>query len=214
MLFVAANTEMGERLRAARLKTRLTMTAFADVLGVPRSTYKNWEYGVVSNIDPAIVLKAESLVVPELSAPTVPAPLLLVPIPYIGKVAASSPVDWTDPFESETMEEVPPQMAGRGRFSATIFGDSMYDLLLPNDVVVFQAHDVPIIGNVVLYRSEDSTVTIKTLKHNGKGFILHPENPNYEDCEATGTMVGYLVGIIRKHHSREVTVYDPSGIRP
>jgi SOS-response transcriptional repressor LexA len=65
-----------------------------------------------------------------------------------------------------------------------------------------------------MYRSPEKSITIKELKHDGKGFILHPLNPAYEDVPALGTCLGYLVGIVREVGSRKVTVYDSTGIRP
>jgi hypothetical protein len=89
----------------------------------------------------------------------------------------------------------------------------MYDLLIPGDTVVFQRTDIPKIGHVVLFRSFDNRITIKTLKHDGTNYLLEAINSVYETVEAKGSMIGYLVGIVREQGSRRVTVYDSHGIR-
>ena len=43
--------------------------------------------------------------------PKIPGETLSVPLPYIGAIAASSKVDWTDPFQSDEFVDVPPRMA-------------------------------------------------------------------------------------------------------
>ena len=153
--------------------------------------------------------------VPEVGHPTVPASQLLVPLPYLGFVAASEPARWTDPFDSETFEYVPPEMGDvRGRFSCRVESDSCYDLLWPHDLCVFQAESVPRLGCMVLWRLPDGRVTIKHLRHDGNNYLLSPVNPAYESVPAEGQQVGYLVGIVRENGSRRTTVYDATGIRP
>jgi len=184
-------------------------------LGVKPSTLHNWVYGRSDNVPDSVMAKARAMVsTNDVGPPKIPASQLLIPVPFIGGVAASSPADWTDPFESETFEYVPPEMGDvRGRFACSVIGDSMYELLQQGDVCVFQSSTTPKIGSVVLFRSDDRKVTIKTLKHDGNKFVLHPENPSYEDVEARGLCIGYLVGIVREVGSKRVTVYDPTGIR-
>ncbi|MEI7986743.1 MAG: S24 family peptidase [Armatimonadota bacterium] len=185
----------------------------ATKLGVPITRYKNWEYG--HQPPGEIIHKLIAMGFGnDVGGPTIPAPQLLIPVPYIGEVAASSEVDWVDPFDSDTFEYVPPEMGmEKGRFSAKVIGDSMYDLLVPGDVVVFQRTDIPKIGHVVLFRSFDNKITIKTLKHDGTNYLLEAINQVYETVEAKGSMIGYLVGIVREQGSRRVTVYDSTGIR-
>ncbi len=203
----------GNVLRDLRKRLRMTQTEFAERLGYTRATYKNWESGV--GLSEKIVNQAKALVAQELGEPTIPASQLLIPVPYIGMVAASSSVDWGDPFDSEVFEFVPPEMGdAKGRFSCRVLGDSMYDLLFPGDLCVFQRTDVPKIGAVVIHRTTDNRVTIKQLTHDGRQFILKPVNAAYESEPASGSMVGYLVGIVRESGSKRVTVYDSTGIRP
>lgn len=215
MFAVAADTPISQQLVNLRKRLRMTQKALAAELGVDRDAYKNWEYG--QNPPPDRVmhrLRAMGLG-HEVGAPLIPASQLLIPITYIGAVNASDKANWTDPFESEAFEFVPPEMGDvRGRFCCKIASDSCFDLLWPDDIAVFQREDIPKLNAVVLFRSFDNRITIKQLKHDGQDFILHPLNPRYEDERAEGSMVGYLVGIVRTQGSRKVTVYDEFGIRP
>lgn len=158
--------------------------------------------------------KPETWPFSEVSAPSVPVSMGDFAMPYAGKISAGQKMNWSDPYESDDYEFVPSVMAAQGRFCCRIDGDSMFDLLHPDDLCVFHPHKSPRLNLVVLYRHFDMTGTIKQLKHDGERFILHPTNPAYEDVHAQGDCLGYLVGIVRKWGSREVMVYDPDGITP
>lgn len=98
------------------------------------------------------------------SGPKVPVSENETAMPYAGRISAGAKVDWTDPYDSDDFEFVPPMMAGKGRFCCRIEGDSMYDLLQPDDLCIFHPHMTPKIGLVVLHRNFDKTATIKQLK--------------------------------------------------
>ena len=223
----------GERLRELRTDIerregrRVYQRDIAKFLGINEATYRSYEYDKAKLPEEhARRLAAEYRKdrdwrwfyigdADDVGMPMAPAPLLLVPIPYLGALAASGPVDWTDPLESEDFMEVPPEMAERsGRFCSTVVGDSCYDLLLPGDLVVFHKDSLPKLGQMVMHRSPDRRVTVKQLKHDGEKFILHPLNRSYKDEAATGVFLGYLVGIVRQIGSKRVTVYDLHGIVP
>jgi SOS-response transcriptional repressor LexA len=204
----------GDTLRVWRKQAkRMTQGELAELIGISRSMIANIEGGQV--MPDYIYQKLTTMGFErEVGPPTVPAPEMRVPIPYIGAIAASDPVDWTDPYQSEVFEYVPTEMADRGRFSGRIVGDSMFDLLWPDDLCVFQRTDVPKIGIVCLFVSDDGLATVKTCHHDGERFLLRAVNRAYPDVPAVGRFVGFLVGIVREQGSRRVTVYDSSGIRP
>lgn len=222
MFAVAANTEMGERLRALRTKLRLTQAKMAAQFDVDRETYKNWEYGA-ANLPKkfhALLTRLEAgglaaFEPTDLRKPLFPVPHLLVPIPRGPAVPCS---DWSDPLEADYNDftEVDPYMAeGKGRFACEIVGDSMYDLLWPGDLAIWQSEPHPKIGTVVIARTKLNEVTAAQLKHNGTDFVLHKLNSKYEDATADHwEAIGFLVGIIRVEGSKRVTAYDPNGIRP
>jgi len=215
-----SNEVLPEQLRAFRNRLGLTQEQMATKLGIKRPRYANFEIvlGKKGHSKPnAAILSAliqlgfES----EVGPPLIPASQLLVPVPFIGYIAASDPVDWTDPFESEEFEFVPPEMGdARGRFACKIASDSMMPLLEPHDVCVFQRTEVPKIGHIILFRSKENLVTVKQLKHDGETYTLHPLNPRYHTNPAEGSMLGYLVGIVRERGTQRITIFDSSGILP
>ena len=176
----------------------LTQDELGEKLGVSRATISHWETDTHEipqhHLDKLRLLGFQG----DVGAPSIPAPVLAVPIPYIGYVSASSQADWTDPYETDTFEYVPPQMADtRGTFCCRVESDSMYPLLQIDDLLVFQRDPLPRVGKIILFRSNDNKITIKRLKHDGQDFILVPENAKYESCKAEGTVVGFLIGMIR-----------------
>ncbi len=205
------------RLKNWRKTQSLTQQELADKLQIKRSRLANFENGT-STPNREIIANLESLGFPkqqEVGPPLIPASQLLVPIPFIGYIAASNPVDWTDPFESETFEFVPPEMGdARGRFACKISSDSMFPLLEPHDICVFQRTEVPKIGHVILFRSKENLITVKQLKHDGTTYILNPINSSYNAFPAEGDMLGYLVGIIRERGTQRITIFDSTGILP
>ena len=209
------DTTLAKELKGIRESLRYTLKEFARLLDVAETRYQNWEYGKAA--PPAsIVAKARAIAKgDEITRPSIPAPELKIQVPYIGQVAASTPVDWTDPFDSDEFEYVPTEMGdARGRFSARVVGLSMVPLLIPGDLVVFQSTNIPKLGVVVLHRSNDNQVTVKELKHDGERFILSSVNKSFAEVPAEGLVIGHLVGIVREQGSRITTEYDSNGIRP
>ncbi|MEZ5163300.1 MAG: S24 family peptidase [Fimbriimonadaceae bacterium] len=207
--------ENAARLRQFRDSLGLTQEEMAAKLEIKRSRYANYETGLREPKRKVL----QSLIAlgyqPEVGPPLIPASQLLIPIPYLGFISASDPVNWTDPFESESFEYVPPEMGDvRGRFACRVASDSMYPILEPDDVCVFQKDSIPKIGTIIMFRSEDLRITIKQVTHNGTDFVLHPINNKYEDCIAQGECLGYLVGVVRERGTLRTTIYDASGIRP
>lgn len=211
------SANLANRLKIWRRSQNLTQQQLADKLNIKRSRLANFE-NETSKPNSSILANLEKLGFPksqEVGPPLIPASQLLIPITYIGTIAASNPVNWTDPFESEDFEFVPPEMGdARGRFACKIESDSMFPLLEPHDVCVFQRTEVPKIGHIILFRSNDNLVTIKQLKHDGTSYTLHPINPGYQPAPAQGNMLGYLVGIVRERGTQRITIFDSSGILP
>lgn len=209
------NWGLSEGLRAWRKSKRYTQEEIAAMLGMTRGGYANYEAGTAPVPNDKLAKLRLMGFQSGVSSPAIPMETLRAPVPYIGHISASAQVDWTDPNDTDTMEFVPSEMAeSRGRFACRVEGDSMYDLLWPDDLCVFQQDPAMKIGAIVLHRCPQGMVTIKQLKHNGANFLLHPLNPTYDDCMALGTVIGYLVGIVREQGTRRVTVYDSHGIRP
>lgn len=215
--------DWGLWLRRARKAREWTQERMATEGDIKRTTYTNYELGtspvpkelIAKYFSKGIVPPAQSpMVVREVSQPLYPVPALSVPIPKGAPVPCS---DWSDPLEAEyeNFVEVPAELAGKGRFACEIMGDSMYDLLLPGDLAVFQSHNNPKLGTVIIAVNEQNQATCKQLLYNGAEFILHSVNKKYEDVTSERwEAAGFLVGIVRKDGSRSTTIYDPEGIRP
>ena len=137
-------------------------------------------------------------------------------MPYIGRIAASSKVDWTNPLEADLTEFIPVHMATqRGIFCARIQGDSMVPMLQPEDLAVFRAVEFARIGSIVAYMHDEThEVAIKQLKHDGVRPFLHALNPEYGPEPASGKCLGILIGYKREIGKRVATDFDPEGLRP
>lgn len=214
MTALMERTDIADLLKKFRRRKGLSQAELAQKLGIPRSTYATYEL----NIELPVRVREELEKIgfgEEVGEPRRTGYMKTVFIPYIGSVAASSEVDWISPLESEQWEEVPYSMSGPDRFCCRVASDSCYDLLWPGDLAVFTyTEDIPV-GKVVLYRSDDNLVTIKQIRKHGFEYILHPLNPKYEDMVVKGgRCLGFLVGLVRLHGTREATVYDVKGIDP
>lgn len=199
---------------AFRKHRRMTQEQMATALGLKRQHYKNYEYRgpIPANIQEKLRVMGLR---DEVSGPQYPVPQILVPIPYLGRISASSMVNWTNPLDSLDWADVPPEFAGKGRACCTVDSDSCYPLLWPEDKAVWQIDAAQRIGSVVLFMSgegEDCRVTIKQLKHDSARFFLHPLNRSYQDEYIEGQVVGYLVGFIRQTGSTRYSAYDPNGL--
>ena len=208
--------ELHLELKAFRKdQLRLTQDALAKELNVQRSAYANWESGYSSIPEDKLTALRNLGFQADVSAPRNLAPGVEVPLRFIGSVAADTIANWTDPFESETFEFVPPEMADRrGRFCARVASDSMMDFLHVDDVAIFQSDEAHRVGRVVLYRTKDNKLAVKELRYRDGDYWLHSLNPRYEDCQANGQVVGYLVGIVRAWGTRRMSLYDPNGLTP
>lgn len=206
---------IAQQLKEFRKAINLTQEEIAQKIGIKRSRFANFESGH-SRPDELILNQLRILgFQAEVGPPIIPASQLQVPIPYIGYVAASNPVNWTDPYESESFEYVPPEMGdARGRFACRVASDSMMPILEPDDILVFQKSEIPKLRHIILFRSKENLITVKQLGHNGSNFTLVPLNPSYDEVNADGEMLGFLVGIIRERGTLRTTIYDASGIRP
>lgn len=215
-MFLMAEHILGSELKAFRKSLRMTQQEMASMLGVTRSAYANHEAGQ-NNVPESYlpVLRRLGFNVSNVSAPSIAVPEFLIPIPFVGLVNADTPATWAAPNDSDSLEFVPAEMGNpKGRFAARVESDCMYPLLQPDDIVVLHQHSVPRIGTIVLFRTFDNRDTLKQLKHDGEQYILHALNPKVPDRVAEGTVVGYLVGIVRQVGRRRYTDYDPDGIRP
>lgn len=212
--------EEHKELASIRKALRLTLDEMAPKVGALNSSqYKNWEYGR-ARVPRQALVRARALLagerISDVGEPRGAMSETEVPVPYIGRVAASSKIAWANPLEADLTEYLPVHMVSmRGIFCARVDGDSMMPLLQPEDLAVFKAAEYARTGSIVYYVHEETqTATIKVLKHDGVRPVLHPLNPAYEQEPANGKCLGILVGFVRTIGKRTITDYDPEGLRP
>lgn len=216
MLLMAEHID-AEALHAWRESRRLTQEEVASKVGVSRSTYANWERqgGHVPRKYFSVVRGLMRDTGRDVGSPAIPVVNMEIPIPFIGLVNANMKTDWDTPNDTDALEFVPGKMGdAKGRFAARVESDCMYPFLHPDDLIVLQQDHIPKLGRVVLFRLNSGEITLKQLKHDGSHFVLHALNPLIEDTIAEGSVVGYVVGIVRRVGQREWTDYDPSGLIP
>lgn len=77
------------------------------------------------------------------------------------------------------------------------------------------AEESPQRGAVQRVASEIGTsVNILSNLANGRTDAKSHPGVAYPDTPAEGDCLGYLVGVVRRWGSKEITVYDPNGIQP
>lgn len=211
-------TAGGAILVGIRKRLRLTQEKFADELGLSRSTYKNYEYGVAdppsSVVEQARKIDAASKLV--LDRPRIPVTFDPQPMRYAGEVPAG---DWGDPLASEDFIDVDPALFHAKRYAAKVVGPSCYPALHPGDLVIWHHDESPPYGMLVLaQRKEDHACTVKVLDWDAETNqpVLRPVNPDHEPAGSEGGWVAIarLVAVIRKIDGLEMRWFLPEGIRP
>jgi repressor LexA len=120
-----------------------------------------------------------------------------IEIPMHGKVAAGSPIETYESFETI---EVPKSMIGKGNyFALTIQGSSMIeDGILDGDIVVIKEQKMAQNGDTVV-ATIDNEATIKRYYYKKNKVELHPANATMKpiiigsgDLQIKGVLVGLL----------------------
>lgn len=82
----------------------------------------------------------------------------------------------------------------------TVQGESMRDAnILDGDVVIVERQERASAGEIVV-AIVDQELTIKTLRKDGEGWLLHPENPAFADIRPKGELqlIGVVTGLARR----------------
>ncbi|MDY0331802.1 MAG: S24 family peptidase [Thiomonas sp.] len=82
----------------------------------------------------------------------------------------------------------------------TVRGDSMNGAnIFEGDVVVVERQTTASPGEIVV-AAVDGELTVKRLKRDAQGWLLHPENPSYADIRPKGglELVGVVTGLARR----------------
>lgn len=223
----------GERLRNARetQRPRVSQRDAARLLEIPEDRYRSYEYDRAQLPEEhAKKLAAEWSVPWRYFYEGNPLDSLMggtdeerkrltagmAPIRLLGAASAGP---GTAPHADEGEIYVPLQMAKSHYFGLPVDGDSMYDLLHPGDLAVFDEWKKWQLGDVVAFRRESGDDGIdwivKQVKHTGTDFVLHSLNIRHADIEQGNWIAkGVLVGYVREIGPEMFTRYSPHGIRP
>lgn len=123
-------------------------------------------------------------------------------IPFLGKIAAGTPIDAiSDPTSFIAM---PPHLAGRGDYYALeIEGDSMIEAgILDGDTVIIERMDTAQTGEIVVALVDGEEATLKRFRRKGESIALEPANADYETRIFGPDRVrvqGRLSGLIRSY---------------
>jgi repressor LexA len=121
-------------------------------------------------------------------------------VPLVGVVPAGPALEM---FESLGDEVVLPEwLAEKGgdMVAFRVQGQSMKDAYIQDgDLVLIQRAEQADAGQMVVARLADGSITLKRLKRDGEGYILVPENPDYDAIAAPFQLVGRVVGVMRKY---------------
>ena len=123
-------------------------------------------------------------------------------IPFLGKIAAGTPIDAiADPTRFVAM---PPELMGRGDYYALeIEGDSMIEAgILDGDTVIIERQNTAQTGEIVVALVDGEEATLKRLRKRGESIALEPANKDYETRIFGPDRVqvqGRLAGLVRSY---------------
>lgn len=138
------------------------------------------------------------------AAPAVPAALLTMPLPLVGRVAAGSPMLAQEHVEA-TYNVDPAMFSARPDFLLKVRGESMRDIgIMDGDLLAVKKVDSAKNGQIVVARI-GSEVTVKRYRKTGRLVELLPENSDFNIIEVDPdrddfALEGLAVGLLRSWH--------------
>ncbi len=137
----------------------------------------------------------------EPAAPKVPAALLMMSLPLIGRVAAGSPILAQENLEASYNVD-PALFSAKPDFLLKVRGWSMRDAgIMDGDLLAVKKIDSAKNGQIVVARIGDE-VTVKRYKKTGSLIELFPENPDFKVIQVDPevdefALEGLAVGLMR-----------------
>ena len=198
---------MGERLKELRLKKGATQEEVGKVIGVAKATIMKYEKGLVENLKRNSIEKLAEYfnVAPSylmcLEDKTDELGNLVVSVPLLGTVKAG--YDYLAEENWIGTVDIKKQLADTGEFFALkIHGDSMFPVLIEDDIVIVKKQDDFENGDIVVALINGDEATVKKGKKSDNSILLQPLNTNYEPLiftkEEMETIPVKIIGIVKK----------------
>lgn len=177
---------MGERLKELRLEKGATQEEVGNVINVAKATIMKYEKGLVENLKrssieklakyfnvaPSYLMCMEDEKTDELGNP-------VVTIPILGVVKAG--YDYLAQENWIGNVDVDKKLAdGNELFALKVKGDSMFPVLVEDDIVIIKKQDDFETGDIVVAIINGDEATIKKGKKTNNGILLQPLNTDYD----------------------------------
>ncbi len=199
---------MGERLKELRLEKGVTQEEVGNVINVAKATIMKYEKGLVENLKrssieklakyfnvaPSYLMCMEDEKIDELGNP-------VVTIPILGVVKAG--YDYLAQENWIGNVDVDKKLAdGNELFALKVKGDSMFPVLVEDDIVIIKKQDDFETGDIVVAIVNGDEATIKKGKKTSNGILLQPLNTSYDPLIFTydemKTIPVSIVGIVKQ----------------
>lgn len=198
---------MGDRLKELRLKKGVTQEEVGNVLGVAKATIMKYEKGLVEN------LKRSSIEKLAIYFGVTPSYLMclddkkdefgnpIVSIPLLGTVKAG--YDYLAQENWIGNVDINKKLANSGEFFAlTVKGDSMFPVLVEDDIVIVKKQEDFENGDIVVAIINGDEATIKKGKKSDNSILLQPLNTSYEPLiftnEEMKSIPVKIIGIVKQ----------------
>ena len=186
--------KIGARIKKTRIEKGLSQREMAKTLGIPYSTYSNYEndnrepssciiskISKVLDITPAYLMGWESHEKERFSSVPNILPIETQKIPLLGTIAAGEPILAEENFECYV--ELGAKV--KADYALRVKGDSMINARINDgDIVFIRQQKAVANGEIAAVLLEDENeATLKRFYQYGNIVVLHFENPAYKDIE-------------------------------
>ncbi len=201
--------DMGERLKELRLKKGATQEEVGKVINVTKPTIMKYEKGLVENLKRSSIEKLAKyfevapsylMCLDENKTDRLGNPVTSIPI--LGTVKAGydylAQENWIGTIDIET------SLVGNGDeyFALKIHGDSMFPVLIEDDIVIVKKQNDFENGDIVVAIINGDEATIKKGKKSDSSILLQPLNSAYEPLiftkDEAKTIPVTIIGVVKQ----------------
>lgn len=198
---------MGERIKRLRQLKGITQEDLAKIVGLQRGAIAKYEIGIVENMKTTTIkrmadffgVKPSYLMCLDDKTDELGNPVISVPL--LGTVKAG--YDYLAEENWIGTIDIKKQLADTGEFFALkIHGDSMFPVLIEDDIVIVRKQNDFETGDIVVALINGDEATVKKGKKSDNSILLQPLNTNYEPLiftkEEMETIPVKIIGIVKK----------------